>query len=65
MMWFILIKEGKWYSKKNIFWSILNGLIFIMGLIVLVGGTYSCIKSIIDQYSAGTIKNAFSCALLI
>ncbi|KAK6218973.1 hypothetical protein QIS74_06182 [Colletotrichum tabaci] len=65
MMWFILIKEGKWYSKKNIFWSVLNGLIFIMGLIVLVGGTYSCIKSIIDQYSAGTIKNAFSCALLI
>ncbi|KAJ0158442.1 N amino acid transport system protein [Colletotrichum tanaceti] len=65
LMWFILIKEGKWYSKKNVFWSILNGLIFIMGLIVLVGGTYSCIKSIIVQYSAGTIKNAFSCAPLV
>jgi hypothetical protein len=49
VMWFILIKEGKWYSRRNIFWSILNGVIFIMGMIVLVGGTYSSIKSIVSD----------------
>lgn len=49
VMWFILLKEGEWHSRKNIFWSILNGLIFIMGMIVLVGGTYSSIKSIVGN----------------
>ncbi|KAK7413296.1 hypothetical protein QQX98_007806 [Neonectria punicea] len=65
MMWFILLRQGKWYSKENLFWSITNGLIFVMGLILLVGGTYSSIKNIRDEYAAGTVKGAFTCASMI
>ncbi|KAH6998993.1 transmembrane amino acid transporter protein-domain-containing protein [Ilyonectria sp. MPI-CAGE-AT-0026] len=65
MMWFILLKKGNWYSKENLFWSIVNGFIFIMGLILLVGGTYSSIKNIRDEYKAGTVNNAFTCASFV
>ncbi|KAH7162163.1 transmembrane amino acid transporter protein-domain-containing protein [Dactylonectria estremocensis] len=65
MMWFFLLKKGNWYSKENLFWSITNGFIFVMGLIVLIGGTYSSIKNIRDEYKAGTVSSAFTCASLI
>lgn len=48
LMWFILIREGPWYSKKNIFFSILNASIFLIGIFVLVGGTYSSIADIVS-----------------
>ncbi|KAH6898179.1 transmembrane amino acid transporter protein-domain-containing protein [Thelonectria olida] len=65
LMWFFLLKEGKWYTKKNLFWSIINGIVFVLGLILLAGGTYASIQSIINEYKAGTVKNAFSCAPLV
>ncbi|KAF7556833.1 hypothetical protein G7Z17_g1174 [Cylindrodendrum hubeiense] len=64
MMWFFLLKKGKWNSKENLVWSIANAFIFIMGLVVLIGGTYSSIKNIRDEYRAGTVKSAFTCASL-
>ncbi|KAH7490548.1 hypothetical protein ACKLNR_000050 [Fusarium oxysporum f. sp. zingiberi] len=64
VMWFMLLREGKWYSKKNILSSVVNAIIFIMGLVFLVAGTYSAVVDIIDQYDHGTVKNAFTCAPL-
>jgi len=48
MMWFMLLKRGKWYEKKNLFWSILNGIVFVMGIVILVAGSYSAIVSIVS-----------------
>ncbi|PBP20209.1 hypothetical protein BUE80_DR009069 [Diplocarpon rosae] len=59
--WFMLIKEGKWYAKKNIFLSIVNALVFIIGMIVLVAGTYSSVVDIKKQYDSGTVRGAFTC----
>ncbi|KAJ9425734.1 transmembrane amino acid transporter protein-domain-containing protein [Fusarium oxysporum] len=64
VMWFMLLREGKWYNKKNILPSVVNAIIFIMGLVFLVAGTYSAVVDIIDQYDHGTVKNAFTCAPL-
>ncbi|KAF7560426.1 hypothetical protein G7046_g3726 [Stylonectria norvegica] len=64
MMWFILLRKGKWYSRENIIWSIINGIILIMGMVLLVGGTYAAVADIIDQYEKGTVKGAFTCAPL-
>jgi len=64
MMWFMLLKEGKWYERKNIWLSIVNGLIFLIGIITLVAGTYSSIADIISQYDKGTVRGAFTCAPL-
>ncbi|KAI5465421.1 transmembrane amino acid transporter protein-domain-containing protein [Mariannaea sp. PMI_226] len=65
LMWFLLLKQGKWYSKRNLFWSLLNSIVFLLGMILLAGGTYASIQSIINQYKAGTISSAFSCTSLV
>jgi len=49
IMWFMLIKKGKWYSKKNIFLSIVNAIVFLIGMIVLVAGTYSAVVDIVSH----------------
>jgi hypothetical protein len=48
MMWFMLLKKGKWYEKKNLFLSIVNGAIFILGMVVLVAGTYAAVADIVS-----------------
>ncbi|KAI5925452.1 transmembrane amino acid transporter protein-domain-containing protein [Camillea tinctor] len=62
MMWFMLVRQGKWYAKENLLKSIANGIVFIIGLVVLVGGTYSSIVDIIDSYKSGSVRGAFTCA---
>lgn len=47
-MWFKLIKEGKWYEKKNLMLAAVNALIFAIGMIVLVGGTYASIQDVVS-----------------
>ncbi|KAH8803378.1 putative amino acid transporter [Xylogone sp. PMI_703] len=63
LMWFMLLREGKWYSKKNIFWSAVNGLVFVVGLVMLVGGTYSSIDDIINNYKSGKVRGVFTCSM--
>jgi hypothetical protein len=48
MMWFMLIKKGKWYARENLFLSFVNAIVFIIGMIVLVAGTYSAIVDIVS-----------------
>ncbi|KAF5013018.1 hypothetical protein FDECE_965 [Fusarium decemcellulare] len=62
LMWFMLLRKGKWNSKENIFWSLLNGLIFFLGIVVLVCGTYAAVVDIMDQYKKGTVKGVFTCS---
>ncbi|KAI0007257.1 transmembrane amino acid transporter protein-domain-containing protein [Xylariaceae sp. FL0662B] len=62
IFWFMFVREGKWYSKENIWLSLLNALVFIVGMVVLVGGTYSSIIDIIDGYTVGKVRGAFTCA---
>ncbi|CRG90952.1 N amino acid transport system protein [Talaromyces islandicus] len=62
LMWFMLIREGKWNSStKNIALSAINALTFLIGLITLVAGTYSSIDDIINNYREGTVRGVFSC----
>jgi len=51
IMWFMLIKKGKWYSKENLFLSIVNAIIFVIGMVVLVAGTYAAIVDIVSYSS--------------
>ncbi|OTA96325.1 hypothetical protein M434DRAFT_67802 [Hypoxylon sp. CO27-5] len=62
IFWFMLIRQGKWYAKENLLKSITNALVFIIGIVVLVGGTYASIVDIMDQYNEGTVRGAFTCA---
>lgn len=49
LMWFMLIREGKWYSAKNLPWALINIFTFIIGLITLVAGTYSSVDDIVSS----------------
>lgn len=51
LMWFILIREGPWYSSKNLPWAIINAITFIIGAITLVGGTYASVTDIVSFFS--------------
>ncbi|KAH7040235.1 transmembrane amino acid transporter protein-domain-containing protein [Microdochium trichocladiopsis] len=62
IMWFMLIREGSLFEKKNLAKGIFNLLILIIGIVVLVGGTYSAIVDIIESYESGKVRGAFTCA---
>ncbi|KAL2018238.1 hypothetical protein VTK56DRAFT_1145 [Thermocarpiscus australiensis] len=62
IMWFMLIKEGKWFQGKNLILSAANILAFCVGVIVLGVGTYASIWDIIHRYNIGSVSDPFSCA---
>ncbi|KAL2164927.1 hypothetical protein VTH06DRAFT_223 [Thermothelomyces fergusii] len=64
IMWFMFIKEGKWYERKNWALTAANAITFIVGVTVLGVGTYSAIWDINHQYKIGTVSDPFSCAPL-
>ncbi|CDU23652.1 probable neutral amino acid permease [Sporisorium scitamineum] len=62
LMWFLLIKEGKWNVMcSNTILSIMNASVFILGLVILVCRTYASIKDIIDQYNSRSVRGTFTC----
>jgi hypothetical protein len=61
-MWFVLIKEGKWYQGwKNITLTILNVGCIIVGIVCLGCGTYGAVEDIRLSYKLGTVGSPFSC----
>ncbi|KAJ5365458.1 transmembrane amino acid transporter protein-domain-containing protein [Penicillium concentricum] len=46
ILWFALLKDGKWYSKKNFWTAILNGIVFVFGIVVLICGAYASINGL-------------------
>ncbi|PYH92264.1 N amino acid transport system protein [Aspergillus ellipticus CBS 707.79] len=61
IMWYVLIRKGPWYSKENLLTSLVNLFVFIFGLIVLVGGMYSTIQDIRNNYATGNVRSPFTC----
>lgn len=57
------MKEGKWNANaKNISLSILNAIVFLIGLVVLGAGTYASVEDIITQYNSGAVRSPFTCS---
>lgn len=48
MMWFMLLREGSWKEPKNLVLVFVNGLIFVIGMVILVGGTYASVDDIVS-----------------
>ncbi|OOF96462.1 hypothetical protein ASPCADRAFT_206643 [Aspergillus carbonarius ITEM 5010] len=61
VLWYVLIRKGKWYSRENLLTSLVNLFCFIFGLIVLVGGLYSSIEDIKNNYADGDVHSPFTC----
>ena len=62
LFWFMLLKEGKWNQGwKNITLSIVNAAVLLMGVMVLVAGTYASAQDIVSQYATGKVGGSFTC----
>ncbi|ORY10379.1 transmembrane amino acid transporter protein-domain-containing protein [Clohesyomyces aquaticus] len=63
LFWFKLVKKGKWYvGWKNRCLSALNAFCLVLGLVVLVCGTYASVMDIITQFQKGSVRGSFTCA---
>jgi hypothetical protein len=60
--WFFLLRKGKWYEGWNLALSVVNAIIILIGATVFAAGTYACVKEIVAQYAAGTVRAAFACS---
>ncbi|KAH7117430.1 transmembrane amino acid transporter protein-domain-containing protein [Dactylonectria macrodidyma] len=70
-MWFKLIKQGSWYSRKNLVNSLLSAFCFVIGIVVLVCGTYASVVDIASyppavnlrskHFQTGITKGVFTC----
>ncbi|KAL8707759.1 MAG: hypothetical protein Q9220_007279 [cf. Caloplaca sp. 1 TL-2023] len=62
LFWFSIVKEGKWNAtRKNIMLSVLNALVLVIGIVVLVCGTYASIEDILESYKEGSVGGSFAC----
>lgn len=48
IMWFMYLRSDKLLSPKNLFFTVVNILVFAVGLVVLVAGTYASIVDIVS-----------------
>lgn len=48
IMWFKLLREGEWTSMKNLTTALVNICVFLIGIAVLVLGTYSSVYDIVS-----------------
>lgn len=63
LFWFQLVKKGKWNDGlKNTSLSVLNAVIFLIGILVLGCGTYASVQDIINQYTSGDVRSPFTCS---
>ncbi|KAJ4256850.1 hypothetical protein NW762_008946 [Fusarium torreyae] len=62
VMWFVLIRKDSWLSRRNLFLTSLNLLVFATGAIVLILGLYATIQDIIDRKSTGETHGSFTCS---
>ncbi|CAF9936268.1 MAG: hypothetical protein HETSPECPRED_010283 [Heterodermia speciosa] len=63
LFWFAIVKEGKWNAtRKNIALSVVNGLVFLIGVCILVCGTYASVEDILDSYKTGSVGGSFACS---
>ncbi|PHH87441.1 hypothetical protein CDD83_8863 [Cordyceps sp. RAO-2017] len=61
MMWFQLLCKGKWYARENIVKSLMSAFCFVIGIVVLVCGTYASIDDIAHQFNNGSVRGVFTC----
>jgi hypothetical protein len=52
IMWFCLLKEGKWYERHNLRPAIASLIVFIVGFTVFGIGTYASVVEIVSFYSS-------------
>jgi hypothetical protein len=62
ILWFSLhVEYRRGTLRQQAMWWLHVGML-VMGLFLSIGGTYANISNIVDQFRAGKVGTAFSCA---
>jgi hypothetical protein len=48
VLWFVLLKQGKWYDRGNWKAAACNGVAFAVGVVILVCGTYASVAELVS-----------------
>ncbi|CAI7600702.1 unnamed protein product [Penicillium palitans] len=62
IMWFVLVREGNWFTRSNIRRAFYNGIVFSFGVGVLVCGMYANIVNLIQESRDPNSSRPFSCS---
>ena len=54
VLWFVLLKQGKWYDRKNLKVAVCNGVVFLIGIVILVCGTYASVAELVSLLLLGS-----------
>lgn len=63
-MWFLLLKERGWRGWRVKFEGVVNAGVGLIGVVVLVAGTYAAVVDVLEKYKAGTVRGPFTCGLI-
>jgi hypothetical protein len=62
LFWFVLVKEGRWNETRwNVVLTGVNGVVGVIGLVILGLGTWASVQEIVDLYAGGEVKGSFTC----
>ncbi|KOS17029.1 N amino acid transport system protein [Escovopsis weberi] len=64
IFWYMLIRDGSAFSRQNLIHTVMNLLALVVGLVLLVAGTYASIVDIKKQFDEGKVHGVFSCSPL-
>ncbi|PWN27537.1 hypothetical protein BDZ90DRAFT_232512 [Jaminaea rosea] len=64
VLWYFMLRQGAPLSRQNLIHTLLCLVCFIYGVTVLGVGTYANVDSIVQKYTVGKVRSAFSCAPL-
>ncbi|KAJ5578046.1 uncharacterized protein N7459_007010 [Penicillium hispanicum] len=62
VMWYVLLREGAWYEKRNLGTAVCNGAVFVVGVIIFGCGTYASIVELIQKFQSGSVGKPFTCS---
>ncbi|KAJ6155971.1 hypothetical protein N7497_004856 [Penicillium chrysogenum] len=62
IMWFVLVKEGSWFSRSNLQRASYNGIVFLFGIGVLVCGMYANVVHLIQESRDPNSSRPFTCS---
>lgn len=61
VMWYLLLREGAWYEKKNLKTAFFNAVVFIVGMIIFGCGTYASIAELVSSHLPHTWFSWLNC----
>lgn len=57
MMWYMLLKDGKWYQRSNLWSAVLSAITFAFGVFVLVSGTYASVLELVSPQISKVVNS--------